>query len=451
MKMMQKILVFLLLVPLLTAGADLDKASAAQQTAISELVQSLKSAQKVILTGKRSPANSKSGSRQSVFRDKQKFIPPKMPREQNPAEQLQTQIREQQQLLNQMRNTPPADSAAQEQMTDKQKQIQENVRKTAGLPSLPRGTARTLNRAQNAMKETGKMLQSGQLEMARTAGQKALSDLKQAEKTIADDADRRMRNSLSDAQRKLAPLSAQKSASAPARTQNAAQTKDSLRKLAEKLLEDALDQHKTGRQTHAEDLARLAKQVHEAASSRKPEESLGTLLAELRELRLKGKNEQQLLAESVSELRKLAQELKYTAKHPENSETTEKLRLRNDLLAELETLALALDRLEQNNGKTPLSSRTLSKAEQIASRFADLPEHGSGAAALPPSPAAIQLAKEIGTLCADVRQILDQLRTNQNVYRFQPDDIPEKYRKDVAKYFEILSEKAVDQKETSHE
>ena len=160
---MRNTLFLLFLVPALTAGTALDQASAAQQTAITELVQSLKSARKVILTGNRSASGNKSGQNRNVFRDRQKFILPEMPREQNPAEQLRTQIREQQQLLDQMRNTSPADAAAQEQMTIKQKNIQENVRKTAETPSLPRGTAQALNQARNAMKEAGKMLKSVRL------------------------------------------------------------------------------------------------------------------------------------------------------------------------------------------------------------------------------------------------------------------------------------------------
>ena len=444
---MRNTLFLLFLVPALTAGTALDQASAAQQTAITELVQSLKSARKVILTGNRSASGNKSGQNRNVFRDRQKFILPEMPREQNPAEQLRTQIREQQQLLDQMRNTSPADAAAQEQMTVKQKNIQENVRKTAETPSLPRGTAQALNQARNAMKEAGKMLQSGQAEMAQAAGRKALSDLKQAEKTIEENADRRMRKSLADARRTLERLSAPSSARTPA----SAQTADSLRTLAAKLLEDALAQHKTGRQSHAEDLARLAKQIHDAASSRNPEQALADLLTDLRELRLKGGNEHRLLAESATALRKLAQELKYTAKHPEDSDDSEKLRLRDDLLTELETVALALERLEQNSGKTQLSAEALAKAKRIASRFADLPAHRAGASILPPSAEALQLAVEIGKLCTDLRQILNRHRAEQNVYRFQPDDVPEKYRKDVANYFERLSEASSTQQETSHE
>ena len=444
---LQKFLLFLLPVPALTAGAALDKASTAQQTAITELVQSLKSTRKVILTGKRSGSTQKSEQNRTVFRDRQKFILPEMPREQNPDRQLQAQIREQQQLLDQMRETPQSDTAAQEQMANKQKEIQEKTQKTAKTPSLPSGTAQALNQAQDAMRETGKMLQSGQTLMAQTAAQKALANLKQAEKTIADDADRRMRSSLSDAQRKLEHLSAQSSSRGPPSRQNAGP----LRSLANKLIDDALAQHKTGSQSHAEDLARIAKQIHDAASVREQKQALDNILSELRELRLKGKNEQKLLAESSGTLQKLAQELKYTAKHPERTEDGEKRRLRNDLLTELETLVLALERLEQNRGKTQLSTRTAAKAKRIASAFADLPEHGAGASILPPSASALKLAEEIGILCNEVRRILNQNRTTQTVYRFNPDDVPEKYRKDTANYFERLSEATSSQKETTHE
>lgn len=436
----------LLFISALSAGAALDKASSAQQTAISELVQSLQSAKKVILTGKRSASSAQSGQNRNIFKDKQKFILPEMPRENNPEEQLQVQIREQRQLLEQMRKAPAADTAAQEQMANKQKEIQENVRKTAGTPSLPPGTAQSLNRAQNAMKESGKMLQSGQPSMAQSAAQKALSDLKQAEKTITDDADRRMRNTLADAQRKLERLS-----ESSRRGTATPQTPDSLRSLSDRLLNDALAQHKTGRQSHAQDLARLAQQIHNAASSREKTHSLANLIAEIRELRLKGKNEQRLLAESAVTLQKLAQELKYTAKHPENSTDSEKRRLRDDLLTELETVDLALGRMEQTGGKTPIATEAAATAKRIASSFADRPEDQAGASVLPPSASALKLAEDIGHLCADIHQLLNRLKTTQNVYRFQPDDVPEKYRKDVAKYFELLSETRPSQQEKPNE
>lgn len=441
---MKPFLPLLLLFPALFCGAALDDASKAQQKAISELVQSLKSTKKVIVTGKR--AGGKPGRKNpNVFKDKQKFILPKMPRGENPDAQLQAQIEEQRKLVEEMKKTPAADSAAQEKILNKQKEIQKKTERTAAGKALPKETAQNLKQAQTAMNESQKMLQSGQPSMAQSAAQKALSDLKQAEKKLAEASDRQMRNSLAGAQRRTDRLAGQNGRGAPS-----PQTASALRTLADKLLEDAVKQHKSGKQSHAEDLAELAKQIHGAASGKDAGTSLANIGDKIKALRMKGRNEQQVLAESAEALKALAQQLKYAAKHPETIDGDEKIQIRNDVLSEVETMELALDLLDQANGKSEASTRIAATAGRIRRRLSGLPESGSGTGELPPS-AALELAKEIGTLCADAWQVLNRLKASESVYIFNPDDVPAKYRGDVAKYFELLSEAEQKKQVNQHE
>lgn len=418
------LLLFLLVLPPVArcSGGALDRASAAQQTAIAELVQSLKSARRVISANPPAGGDAKRNAK-PVFRDRQTFLLPEMPRSENPGEQLNARIEEQKKLLDDMRRIPADDAAAREKMMARQKEIREKIPGGTGRP-LPGETPRHLQRARNAMTENEAMLRSGQPAMARSAAEKALADLKRAAGEIAGDGDRKMQRSLSAAQREIERLAGKSGGG------SAASPADPLRSLADRLLADAVNQHRTGRQSHAEDLAELARQIHDAAASGGAS-ALPELADRIRALRLKGRNARRVLEESLPALAELAQQLRFTAKHPESLEPAEKIQLRDDLLMELENVELALGRLKSASGGNSGFAGCAARAANIRN-------------ALPSSPAepaaARELAGEIETLCSEVRRLLNRIEAAENVYLFNPDDVPARYRDDVAKYFELLSE-----------
>ncbi|UKI32501.1 MAG: hypothetical protein L6W00_02625 [Lentisphaeria bacterium] len=140
-----------------------------------------------------------------MFRDRQTFLLPEMPPSANPAEQLNARIEEQKRLLDKMRRTPGSDAAAREKLMRQQREIREKTPSKTGSP-LPGETARHLERAENAMKESENMLRSGRSSMAQTAAQKALADLKRAAGEIDVNGDRKMQRSLSAAQREMERL-----------------------------------------------------------------------------------------------------------------------------------------------------------------------------------------------------------------------------------------------------
>ena len=83
-------------------GEALNDAAAAQRQAIAELIQSLKSARRILSTRPPDPGSGTSGVK-PVFRDRQTFLLPEMPPSANPAEQLNARIEEQKRLLDEMR------------------------------------------------------------------------------------------------------------------------------------------------------------------------------------------------------------------------------------------------------------------------------------------------------------------------------------------------------------
>ena len=96
---------------------DLDRASAAQQTAIAELIQSLKSTKKVLL-----PRGSGNESKQpEPFRDDQEFKVPPMPDSENPDRKLAELVKRQEELLRKMKEvqTDPQELAERQNVLRK--------------------------------------------------------------------------------------------------------------------------------------------------------------------------------------------------------------------------------------------------------------------------------------------------------------------------------------------
>ncbi len=403
-------------------GEALNDAAAAQRQAIAELIQSLKSARRILSTRPPDPGSGTSGVK-PVFRDRQTFLLPEMPPSANPAEQLNARIEEQKRLLDEMRRTPGSDAAAREKLMRQQREIREKTPSKTGSP-LPRETARHLERAENAMKESENMLRSGRSSMAQTAAQKALADLKRAAGEIDVNGDRKMQRSLSAAQREMERLAGRSGKGSSTPTQQ-----EALRALAERLLADALNQHRTGKQSHAETLAELAKQIHDAATST-PAASLADLTARIRALRMEGRNARLVLEERLTALEELSQQLRYIAGHPETLDAPARTLLHDDLQTELELTELALEQLKlADPGNTALAGSAV-RAGKLRRAPATVPPDGD----------ALKFADEITTLCREIRQHLNRLQAAEHFYLFHPDDVPARYREDVAKYFERLSE-----------
>lgn len=124
-------------------GEALNDAAAAQRQAIAELIQSLKSARRILSTRPPDPGSGTSGVK-PVFRDRQTFLLPEMPPSANPAEQLNARIEEQKRLLDKMRRTPGSDAAAREKLMRQQREIREKTPSKTGSP-LPERRHATWN------------------------------------------------------------------------------------------------------------------------------------------------------------------------------------------------------------------------------------------------------------------------------------------------------------------
>ena len=383
---------------------DLDRASAAQQTAIAELIQSLKSTKKVLL-----PRGSGNELNQpEPFRDDQEFKVPPMPDSENPDRKLAELVKRQEELLRKMK----------EVQTDPQELAErQNVLRKDAVQLAPR--------AAGAMAESEGMLKSGKLSHAAIAAQKALSELRQARRELGRRADESMKNALRNAQAKL----------------RRSQGKTTLGELAQDLLREAVNQHKNGKQEYAKSLLRAAEKADQGAKAKKPEAFAEELSNELETLRLLGRSPSEILQTGVQKLDELSKQLKFAARHPDPANPEELSALKEESRGELDDVRIALEQLLRSNGRDRMTESVLAEAKRILNSDAFSESHRDAAGR-----AAIRLSEELSGFVRELRKAVARVQISANVYIFNPDDVPERYRREVGEYFKRLSEKQQEEK-----
>lgn len=383
---------------------DLDHASAAQQTAIAELIQSLKSTKKVLV-----PREDGNASKPpEPFRDKQEFKVPPMPDSENPDRKLAELEKRQEELQRKMK----AENADPQELAE-----QQNTLRKDAAPLAPR--------AAGAMAESEGMLKSGKLSHAAIAGQKALAELRQARQKLGRRADESMKNALRNAQAKL----------------RRSQGKTTLGELAQDLLREAVNQHKNGKQEYAKSLLRAAEKADQGAKAKKPEAFAEELSNELETLRLLGRSPSEILQTGVQKLDELSKQLKFAARHPDPANPEELSALKEESRGELDDVRIALEQLLRSNGRDRMTESVLAEAKRILNSDAFSEPHRDAAGR-----AAIRLSEELSGFVRELRKAVARVQISANVYIFNPDDVPERYRREVGEYFKRLSEKQQEEK-----
>lgn len=411
---MNRILPFLLLPAVLVAD-DLAKASVHQQTAIAELIQSLKSTQTILIrstgSGEKKPPN--------PFRDKQEFKMPPMPDRENPDRRMADLIDRQEKLIPKMK-VPSSDS---QELAGEQRKLRKDASELA-----KKNGGGSMKTAESSMKEAEKMLESDKKTHAALAAQKAVSALKRARKEHGEKADRRMKKSLAEAHRKLSE----------AMKGSRMELANAMKELSRDLLDEAMNQHKSGKQEYAKSLSRLAEKADRGAKARELREFAEELSGELETLRLLDRSPAEILQTGTHRLRELGKQLKYSAIHPETVTPMEHRELRREIRMELDDARLALTQLLRTNGKDESAEAALRSAVRALKTESAYPAaHGNGAGCA----ASSALAGEIADFVAAAEKVLNRIQISGNVYVFNPDDVPARYRKEVGDYFKRLSEK----------
>ena len=392
---------------------------------------------------------------------------------------------------------------------------------------------KALDRAMAASGDTANLLSVNNPRLANIKAQQTLADLKAAMRSLETNSDKKLAQSLNNAQKQVNGLV----------NSNLGQTgkaRRTLQALRDKLVKHAQSQHRTGKQKNAETLAELAQKVDEnihnknniqsggngqgqqseakssndqdnrrrlksqppkndgnnqatagkyattggssnnvdAGPTTGPDDlpvSTGKHTAEklqlsttnlralqqlIAQLRFKNRQPSQIITAIVAKLRQQSRECKYLAKHPDVMGTAEKYQLLLDIEMEISDMQLALKRLTETVANSS-SAVTDNKAKPMVDR--DSPRETTGnieqlnRLALTTisglksscrvqegrgSNSRQQLKKLHNTLHNVIKAatlILKKLKVVRVIYQFRPDEVPEKYRQDVADYFEKLS------------
>ena len=211
--------------------------------------------------------------------------------------------------------------------------------------------------------------------------------------------------------------------------------------LARDLLREAMKQHKSGKQEYAKSLLRTAEKADRGAKAKTPEAFAEELANELETLRLLGRSPSEILQSGILKLDELSKRLKFAARHPDPANPEELPSLKEECRAELDDVRVALEQLLRSNGRDRMTESVLAEAKRILNSNA-FPESHRDAAGR----AAMRLSEELSGFVRELRKAVARVQISANVYIFNPDDVPERYRRDVGEYFKRLSEKQQEEK-----
>ncbi len=437
----------------------LQQAADYQQKAIYHFIQAMKNVKKQLVQAK-SEQEQNLNKERNPFEDQQDFKMPEMPPKNNPQVKLQKIIDLQNQVIEDFKKP----QSAAERVT-KQEEIGDATANLKDEHQLEESVKKALGQALKTSHETAYLMAADSPELAKIKAQKTLSDLKDAMRKLEKVSNQKFNQNLEDAQKKVNDLTSKnqdQKGDDGDKDNNSNQTEKELKALRDKLSEKAEEHHKTGKQKNAEQLAELAKKINDKIDEQETEDekdkkTLDETLRELQkliaQLRLQNKKDSQILADSIEKLEECSKELKFLTKHPKSMTANEQAELLRDLEMKMFDMMLALDTLAEDgknntNSKSPNEAMAeLKNANKEAQKQIDelkklqARQNASGFSHDPliyPEKFS-QLNDSLHKILINATLLFKNMKTEDLIYIFNPDDIPEKYRDDVAQYFERLS------------
>lgn len=474
--------------PAAAASGDLEgleKTAGYQQKAIYYFIQAMKNVKKRIDTnaaGQNAPVIKE----KNPFADRQDFKAPEIPPEKNPQVRLQKIIDRQNELMEELKKTgEPAKTAP------KQEAVGNAVAQLKADAELDAAVKQALERAMQSSYDAARLMKTANPEFAGVKAQKVLSDLKDAMRRLETASDDKFKRTLTDAQKKVNNMAG--------KGENE-KTEQKLKALRDEMTAAARQQHQGGKQKNAENLAALAKEINARLQAREKQakqgfagegktaesgggkggkdgesgkggkdgesgkggeggkdgkggtgdgKSLSEALRELQKLiaglRLQNRKDLQIFADSIKELQAYEQELRFLAKHPDSMTADRKKELLEDIEMKIADMTAALESLASGSPAKLLSDlqQAGGNLQGQIGRLKELPgkQNAPGFVYDPlVYPEKIRgLDDSLHKILVNAALLLNNLKTEELIYIFNPNDVPERYRDDVADYFERLS------------
>ncbi len=429
------ILIFILCACLLKGD---EPATQSQQKAVSHLVQALKSVRLLFSNeGSGSSGNGKSPAEskpdRNPFRNKEKFKLPEMPPKENVHNRLSELAKEQKELNSEIRKDSEGKG---DKLSEKQESLREKLDAVRKKLSENKTASEKLADTDEKMKDASQYLKAEKRTPASVKGEQAAADMEQVRKKLEKDSNQETSKKLEETSKKLDGLAEE----LKEKKQSPKQALDKVSEMAGDLAKEAGIQHKTGTQGNAERLGKVAERFNEAAESgpdkKLPEEkkreevleTLGTLKKVVTATRSGQQDPVSFLNSTLSKLNENTDNLKYLKKHPDPAAEKEVRKEQSDLLEDLSSVMGRIAEESADWGVVKAREETERELARLDSNKAIMPE-------------------ELAPLLDSVGKLLLALKREVRIHVFEAEEVPEKYRKDAASYFERLSGKKPDPKE----
>ncbi len=412
----------------------IDKGLQHQQKAIANLIQAMKNIRKLML--KAPPAE---GAQQrpdeNPFKDKQKFQPPELDDAKNPHNQLKQLIEEQKKLNDEIKKDEQSpDRKSQEQMANEQDTLQDKTNQLKTNLSLE--LQKKLEQSAESMAESSDNLRANKNSAASLKGQKAAANLESAAKMLEKASDDATRLAMDNARNKLDKLAGALKSGKMTAEQASAELMD----MAGEMAGEAGKQGKEGTMGNAGKLGKLAGRLNQGAESKGNREQMLEELKALKdlinEMRMDGQDLAQFLESAAGKLNEQSRQLKYAAKNPEELPPAEAAEVMDEMKKLLEDVSLALDQLAEDASKPEFKKNIEAARDRSRAAVSTVSAEGEGSGA---AAAYKEISENTSHVVSLIAGLLVELKRDMRVYIFNAGDVPPKYRKATAEYFERLS------------
>ncbi len=434
MKLVSSILIAVVVSNLTYAKDDLESVTTKQQQAIKEFIGAMKHIKKAY-------SKSGKGTKKSLFKDKQAFEMPKFVLEESLEYKLEQLRDSQQNVINELELKKKNDSlkdiqSNQEEMLNNSRELRDSLDDKKQKKSLD-NIIKSGSQANQAM-------ESNNNKTAQQKAQQAKNQLSVMLRELAMKSTIKQQKILDKLQKDINELDKQQLSNQ--------ELKKKFRELAEDLKEKAEDQYKNGKRKHGNQLADLAQEMATMSKDSGSEASkgsgsgsgsgsegsdsglkeLGIRISEIRE-EIKGTVPQ--LIDGMNRLKEYKKQLKFAEKHSDSLDDKEKRELAKNIELAMQDVSRIVKKLQKkiDNKEHKSDPKKIDEKDNIMSGGdVDYNKFIEGSYVK-------QLDNRFRYLITKASNVLDSIEKNQRIYHFTKDDIPEKYRQEVADYFEALS------------
>ncbi|UDQ98836.1 hypothetical protein AAEX28_01800 [Lentisphaerota bacterium WC36G] len=403
---------------------SLNITSNAQQKAIKEFIGAMKFFKKNLNTSQQA-----SVKEESVFKDEQNNQKQKLDEKNNPEFKLNKLIEKQQVIIEKIEN----EKGDHSQSSKDQSNLSDDISSIKKDESLNKYES-NLNAAVKSSDEAVIALKSMNSKIARQKTMQTKAYLKNILEQLTKASNKKQQEILNNTQKKLNQIIKNNLPKS--------ELKKELKNIANSLKESAAEQNKNGTLKNAQQLAKLAQEIAQTAenkSQNKQGKSKSSLMKQTKSLRnkvisekIQNNGEMKQLLDAMTKAKEYQKKLDFLKKHPDYLNKEQKKKLGEDIEVAMQDIAQITKRMKQEMA---------SNKNEKWSNKTNLTKNGSSNVNFfPPNSSPMDLKYSLAELITDASKVLEQVSKSKSLFHFKKENVPDKYVKEVARYFAALSE-----------